>query len=90
MHQIIPVTHLTRFEKLGVALDRAGIKLSTIAAYLGVTAPSVGRMLKKDTIDPYRHNQLIKFGIPAELLPKPEFTAPGPKPQNHEALGEAA
>ena len=55
MHEIKPVTNLTRFEKLGVALERAGVKMTTIAAYLSVTSPSVARMLRQDTIAPHRH-----------------------------------
>jgi hypothetical protein len=90
MQQINPVTNLTRFEKLGVALERAGVKIATIAAYMGVSAPAVSRMLRQPTIAPHRHDQLTAFGISPELLPRPEYITPGPKPQADDSLGEAA
>jgi hypothetical protein len=90
MYQIPPVTELTRVEKLNVALGRAKVTVSNLAHTLGVTDNTIRRLLYGETIPPVRHQQLVSIGIPPELLPRPEYITPGPKPQADDSLGEAA
>lgn len=80
--QEITLTTLTRQERLLIWLRRANITNAQIAAALNVGAIAVSRWFRAKTIPTWRHRQLVKFGIPAELLPPAADIAPGPKRAN--------
>lgn len=50
-------------------LKQQGITQVSIARALETSKQSVSRWMRADTIPTWRHEQLVKFGIPAELLP---------------------
>lgn len=72
---------LTRQERLMIWLRRAGITKMQIARTLGVQPVAIARWFEAKSIPTWRHNQLVQFGIPAELLPPAVDRAPGPKPK---------
>lgn len=75
----IPQLDQTRQDILSIWLKRQGKTQADIARALEVGEVSVSRWMKADSIPIRRHEQLPKFGIPAELLPLPLDIAPGPK-----------
>lgn len=76
---ILPRIEPTRQESLVLWLKRNGIQQGDIAASLNIGKNTVSRWLRSETIPTWRHQQLLDFGIPAELLPAPVDIAPGPK-----------
>lgn len=70
---------LTRQDMLSIWLKRQGKTQADIARALKVGEVSVSRWMRADRIPQWRHEALVKFGIPAELLPEPVNIAPGPK-----------
>lgn len=81
------LTDLTRQETLTIWLRRAGLTPQKIAEQTGVRPGAVYGSLEKATIQPYRHDQLVKLGIPANLLPKPVYKAGG---NTYPPAGEAS
>lgn len=73
----INITELTRQERLLIWLRRAGIQYKDIAEQTGVKTAAVSKWFDGDTIPPYRHQQLVDMGIPADLLPLPVYKAGG-------------
>lgn len=71
--QNITLADLTRQERLLIWLRRAGLTNKAIAEAVGVKPAAVTRWFEAETIPPYRHDQLTRFGIPAELLPAPVY-----------------
>lgn len=60
-------------------LKRNGMAKAEIARALEVGESSVARWLKADRVPTRRYEQLLRLGIPAELLPEPVDITPGPK-----------
>lgn len=81
MSSIKDITQIdfTRQDKLLIWLKRHGRTQADIARALEVGDVSVSRWMKAETIPSKRHEQLVKLGIPAELLPPPLDIVPGPK-----------
>lgn len=75
----IPQLDITRKDMLCIWLKRNGRTQADIARALEVGEISVSRWMKADTIPSKRHEQLVKLGIPQELLPEPVDIVPGPK-----------
>lgn len=71
--------NLTRQDMLSIWLKRQGKTQADIARALEVGEVSVSRWMRAESIPVKRHEQLVKFGIPAELLPAPVDITPGPK-----------
>lgn len=69
----------TRQESLRLWLTRNGIRQADIAKALDTGANTISRWLRADNIPTWRHQQLVKFGIPVELLPAAVDIPPGPK-----------
>lgn len=74
---------LTRQDMLCIWLKRNGKTQADIARALEVGEVSVSRWMRAESIPEKRHEQLVKFGIPAELLPEPLDITPGPKKKGH-------
>lgn len=70
---------LTRQDMLCIWLKRHGKTQADIARTLEVGEVSVSRWMRAERIPEKRHGQLVKLGIPAELLPRPLDITPGPK-----------
>lgn len=70
---------LTRQELLQIWLKRNGLKQVDLARELDVNESSLSVMLRGETISSLRHGQLVKLGLPAELLPSIVDKKPGPK-----------
>lgn len=70
---------LTRQEMLQVWLKRQGLNGADLARKMETSEQNVGRMLKAETIPPWRYDQLVKLGIPDELLPRPVHKISGPR-----------
>lgn len=70
---------VTRQDMLSIWLKRQGKTQADIARALEVGEVSVSRWMKAKSIPVRRHEQLVKFGIPADLLPPPLDITPGPK-----------
>ncbi len=70
---------LTRQDMLSIWLKRQGKSQADIARALEVGEVSVSRLMRASSIPVRRHEQLLKLGIPAELLPPPLDITPGPK-----------
>lgn len=62
-----------------VWLKKNGIRQIDIARALNVGGNAVLRWMRAETIPVRRHEQLVKLGIPADLLPPPLDITPGPK-----------
>lgn len=75
----LPQLDLTRQDMLSIWLKRQGKTQADIARALEVGEVSVSRWMRAQSIPVKRHEQLVKFGIPAELLPAPVDITPGPK-----------
>ena len=76
------ITHdnLTRQELLLIWLRRANLTQRQVAEALDVTPIAVTRwFFHKNYIPTWRHQQLMAFGIPEDLLPPAKDVAPGPK-----------
>ncbi len=52
---------------------------TSVASALHMTTSGVSVMLRKSTIPPHRHNELLQLGFPPALLPEPRFISSGPK-----------
>lgn len=75
----VPQIDLTRQAMLLGWLKQNGITQSSIAQALETSGQSVSRWMRAETIPSWRHEQLLKFGIPEELLPRPMNIPSGPK-----------
>ena len=75
----LPQLDITRQDKLSIWLKKNGRTQADIARALEVGEVSVSRWMRAASIPEKRHEQLVKFGIPAELLPAPLDITPGPK-----------
>lgn len=73
----------TRQESLLLWLKRNCIQQGDIASALNIGKNTVSRWLRAETIPSWRYQQLLDFGIPQELLPKPLDIAPGPKRRSY-------
>lgn len=73
----INIDSLTRQERLLIWLRRSGLQYREIAERTGVKTAAVSKWFDGDTIPPYRHQQLVDLGIPADLLPLPVYKAGG-------------
>lgn len=69
----------TRQELLHLWFRRNGIRQREIAARLGMSETCFCRLLRKDSISTWRHQQLLALGLPPELLPQARDIAPGPR-----------
>lgn len=70
---------LTRLEQLIIWMRRNNINFSNIGEYLGITRMSAGRLCKAERIPSSRHRELIRLGIPTDLLPPAKDVRRGPK-----------
>lgn len=75
----IPQINLTRQAMLLAWLKQEGITQASIAKALETSEQSVSRWMRAETIPSWRHEQLVKFGLPEKLLPKPMNIPSGPK-----------
>lgn len=75
----VPQLDITRQDMLCVWLKRNGWTQAEIARALEVGETSISRWMRAERIPEKRHEQLVKLGIPAELLPQPVDITPGPK-----------
>ena len=71
------LTDLTRQEALSIWLRRAKLTPTKIAELFGVNRSAVYGWLESETIPPYRRQQFIDLGVPAEYLPDPVYKAGG-------------
>lgn len=78
----IPQIDIKRQDMLLLWLKRQGISQAAIARALEVGEVSVSRWIRAQNIPSKRHEQLVKLGIPEELLPEPLDVTPGPKRAN--------
>lgn len=69
----------SRLERLIIWMRRNKINFSGIGESLGITRMSAGRLCKAERIPGARHRELIRLGIPADLLPPAEDIRRGPK-----------
>lgn len=76
---------LTRQDRLLIWLRRNGISQTDIARALDVGKVAVSRWMRVETLPVRRHQQLVKFGIPEDLLPTPLDITPGPKRKSKRA-----
>lgn len=81
MQSAIPLTQdqLTRQEMLRVWLRRNGKTGGQLGVHAGVTHITACRWLRAESLPTWRVEQMRAFGIPAELLPRAEDVAPGPR-----------
>lgn len=71
----------SRLEKLDSWLQEREITRTQLARQLGVHSSMVGKIFLGQRRTPALIRELIKLGIPAELLPEPRKPRkPGPKP----------
>ncbi len=75
------LTILNRQEALDLWKKRAGLSFAEMGRRIGVTGENVSKLCAKETMPPHRHQQLLDLGVPIELLPKPLYCPPGPKPK---------
>lgn len=75
----LPQLDITRQDMLSIWLKKNGRTQADIARALEVGEVSVSRWMRAASIPEKRHEQLVKLGIPAELLPAPLDITPGPK-----------
>lgn len=70
---------LSRQAMLLAWLRQNGITQASIARSLEASEQSVSRWMRAETIPSWRHCQLVKLGIPDELLPRPVHKISGPR-----------
>ena len=70
---------LNRQELLLIWMRRNSLSYSDIAKAMEVSPSTVRAWFEAESIPTWRHEQLVKFGIPAELLPSGINIAPGPR-----------
>lgn len=70
---------LTRQESLQIWMRRNNRPQRLFAANLGLSEAALSRMLRADSISSRRHAELVRLGIPPELLPPAEEKRGGPK-----------
>ncbi len=75
----LPQIAFTRQAMLLAWLKQEGITQARIAQALETSEQSVSRWMRAESLSSRRHEQLVKFGIPAELLPPAIDICPGPK-----------
>ena len=73
------LTDLSRTEKLEIYMKRKGITYGDISSAIGVSRTAARRLLLSNTVPSYRFSQLVRAGIPAEVIPPAKDIAPGPK-----------
>ncbi len=78
MEELSRIT-FTRQAMLLAWLKQEGITQARIAQALETSEQSVSRWMRAESLSSRRHGQLVKFGIPAELLPPAVDIPPGPK-----------
>lgn len=78
MEELSQIT-FTRQAMLLAWLKQEGITQARIAQALETSEQSVSRWMRAESLSSLRHGQLVKFGIPAELLPPAVDICPGPK-----------
>lgn len=71
--------NLNRQELLLIWMRRQKLTYSDIARSLNVGIGTVRAWFVAETIPQWRHEALVKFGVPVELLPQSVNIAPGPK-----------
>jgi DNA-binding CsgD family transcriptional regulator len=76
------ITELTRDEKREIWMTRQGISLAALCVVVGCTVSTLSKHLRNETIPVEHHLKLVRFGVPAELLPLPVDQKRGPKPRN--------
>ncbi len=75
----LPQIAFTRQAMLLAWLKQEGITQARIAQALETSEQSVSRWMRAESLSSRRHEQLVKFGIPVELLPPAIDICPGPK-----------
>lgn len=75
----IAQTDLTRQELLRVWMRRNGLTYAALGRELGVGKTTIKNWFQAERIPAWRHEALVQFGVPVELLPEPINIAPGPK-----------
>lgn len=71
--------NLTRQELLLIWLRRKGLKYSDIARSLDVSVSTVRAWFEAESIPEWRHNSLVRYGVPVDLLPPAVNIPPGPR-----------
>lgn len=70
---------LTRQEMLELWLKRQGLTKADLARKMETSLQNVCKIMKAETIPPWRYDQLVKLGIPDDLLPRPVHKISGPR-----------
>ncbi len=70
-------------------MSRNQVTFRDIGKYLGVTPMTAGRLCKAEHAPCARVRQLMRMGIPAELLPRPLDLRPGPRKRGAFAHGRS-
>lgn len=75
------LTEPTRKDKLKGWLLAHRLTYAFLGDKIGMSAGNICTLLSQETARPERVAQLAALGIPEELLPRPLYTPPGPKPK---------
>lgn len=57
------------------------VTVRELADVLGLTERRMSQLLNGDTARPEHVLKLVEVGVPEDLLPRPEYLKPGPKPR---------
>ncbi len=75
------LTEPSKKDKLKGWMVSHGLTYAKLGAGLDMAQSAVFALLHSDTARPERVEQLKALGVPAEFLPEPKYTPPGPKPR---------
>ena len=58
-----------------------GVTLAELSKVLGITGCGLSKSLNNERMPVEHHKRLVDFGVPENLLPRPENVRTGPKPK---------
>lgn len=73
------LTDLSREEKLLIWLLRNNKNWTSLGRAMGMTGAAASKLCRGKSMPTRRHAELVKYGVPKELLPPPLDIKPGPK-----------
>ena len=75
------ISGLSRPEMIHIFFSRSQLNYTVLGRELGLTPSGVRSLMLGETISKMRHDQLVKAGVPAEVLPVIENKRLGRKPK---------
>ena len=86
----IDLPDLSRNEKREIWLRRTGNTLKILAQVAGVSLPTLSSQIRGSTMPVRRHEALVAYGVPPQILPEPVDQKSGPKPRTLDSVGASA